>query len=168
MSTVATTQVRSYQWDEAAVSAQPPADLDGLALLTEMLEGRLPRPPIGDTLDFTLTSLERGRAVFELTPAGFHYNPIGTVHGGVLATLLDSATGCALHTMLPAGTGYTSLDLAVKFLRPVTVQTGRLYCEGTVSHVGGRTALAEARIRDGADKLIASATSTLMIFRPQT
>ena len=83
--------------------------------------------------------------VFEFTPAEFHYNPIGTVHGGMIATVCDSACGCAVQSMLPAGTDYTSLDLSVKFLRPVTAATGPMTCEATVTHLGGRSALARGQ-----------------------
>ena len=104
--------------------------------------------------------------MFELDPGEHHYNPIGSVHGGVFATLLDSACGCAVHTMLPEGVGYTSLDLNVKFLAPLRVDTGTVSCVGTVTHLGGRTALAEARITDGTGRLLATATSSCLLFRP--
>ena len=101
---------------------------------------------------------------FTLTPQEFHYNPLGSVHGGVLSTLLDSAAGCAVHSTLPAGYGYTSLDLSIKFLRPVTVDSGRLRCAGMVLNRGRTTALAEARLTDGRERLVAHATSTCLIF----
>ena len=107
-----------------------------------------------------------GRVVFEFTPAEFHYNPIGSVHGGVYATMCDSACGCAVHSMLPKGAYYTSQDLSVKFLRPITGSTGPLQCEGTVIHLGSRTALAQARLTDAQGKLYAHATSSCLIFRP--
>ena len=105
-----------------------------------------------------------GGIVFSLYPQEFHYNPLGTVHGGVLSTIMDSATGCAVHTTLPAGWGYTSLDLTSKFLRAVTVDSGLLRCEGSVISRGRTTALAEARLYDGAGKLVAYASSTCLIF----
>jgi uncharacterized protein (TIGR00369 family) len=103
--------------------------------------------------------------VFAVEPAEYHYNPIGLVHGGLACTLLDSAMGCAVHTTLPAGTGYTTLELKVNLIRPLTRETGRVLCEGTIIHVGGRTATAEARITDAAGALYAHATTTCMIFR---
>lgn len=115
-------------------------------------------------LDMSRMEADEGRVSVELTPQEFHYNPLGTVHGGVLSTLLDTAAGCAVHTTLPAGVGYTSLDLNVKFLRPVTVDSGTLRCEGTVLQRGRRTALAEARITDADARLIAHATSTCLIL----
>ena len=113
-----------------------------------------------------MTSAEPGRVVFELTPGEIHYNLTGSVHGGVFATLLDSACACAVVSLLPAGTASTSMDLTVKFLRPVTTATGRLYSEGTVTHLGGRTALAQARLTDETGRLYAHATSSVLIMRP--
>jgi uncharacterized protein (TIGR00369 family) len=164
----ATTEIprdRSYDWDDPAPSAAAARDLDGFAFLQAILDGKLPAPPVARTLDFTPVSVEPGEVVFEFTPAEFHYNPIGSVHGGVLATLCDSACGCAVQSKLPAGAFYTSLDLSVKFLRPVTSSTGRMTCEGTVSHLGSRSALAQARLIDSRGKLFAHATSSCMIFR---
>jgi uncharacterized protein (TIGR00369 family) len=106
-----------------------------------------------------------GEVVFTLEPAEYHYNPIGSVHGGVYPTLLDSATGCAVHTLLPADVGYTTLDLAVKFLGPMRVDTGTVACTGKVVHLGSRTALAEARIESAAGRLLATATSSCLIIR---
>lgn len=136
-----------------------------MSFLKAMMSGEFPPAPIAQTLGFTLAEVEPGRAVFELQPDEFHYNPIGSVHGGVYATLLDSACGCAVHTTLALGEGYTSLDLTTKFLRSVTVDTGPLRCEGTVTHRGGRMALAEARLTDADDRLYAHATSSCMILR---
>lgn len=139
-------------------------ELDGLEQLLAMRAGEMPPPPIMDTLGFTDLRPERGRVVVEMPAAEFHYNPLGTVHGGVISTLLDTAAACAVHTTLAAGEFYTSVDLTVKFLRPVTVDSGLLTCEGTVIQRGRRTALAQAQLADGAGKLVAHATSTCMIF----
>lgn len=158
--------MRSYQWQDPAIPAAAARELDGMAFLKEIVAGTIPPPPIAVTLGFSLVSVEPGRAVFSLTPAGYHYNPIGSVHGGVHATLCDSACGCAVHSMLPAGAYYTSLDLAVRFIRPVTTGTGPLLCEGTVQHLGSRTALAEARLTGEDGKLYAHATSNCLISRP--
>jgi uncharacterized protein (TIGR00369 family) len=158
--------VRSYQWQDPAISAAAARELDGMAFLSQLAAGTIPAPPIAVTLGFQLVSVEPGRAVFTLTPADYHYNPIGSVHGGVYATLCDSACGCAVHSLLPAGAYYTSLDLATRFVRPVTTGTGPLRCEGTVQHLGTRTALAEARLTGDDGKLYAHATSNCLIFRP--
>ncbi|MEU8588980.1 PaaI family thioesterase [Streptomyces sp. NPDC048664] len=157
-------RIRTYQWEDPAVTAEAAGRLSGLELLGEMRAGRLPGPPILATLDFTLDEVAPGRVVFSLLPGEDHYNPIGSVHGGVYATLLDSAAGCAVHSTLPAGTAYTSLDLNVKFLRRVTVDTGRVRAVGTVVNSGRRTALAEATLLDSADRLLAHATSSCMLF----
>jgi uncharacterized protein (TIGR00369 family) len=157
---------RSYEWADPTASAAAARKLDGITFLREIVAGRIPPPPIAATLGFGLVSVEPGRAVFDITPADYHYNPIGSVHGGIYATLCDSACGCAVHSTLPAGAYYTSLDLAVKFIRPVTSGTGRLRCEGTVEHSGSRTALAIARLTDSRGKLYAHATSSCLIFRP--
>ena len=157
---------RAYEWSDPMVSAAAARELDGITFLRELIAGRYPPPPIAATLGFGLVSVEPGKAVFDITPADYHYNPIGSVHGGVYATMCDSACGCAVHSMLPAGAFYTSLDLTVKFIRPITSGTGRLLCEGTVEHFGSRTALAIARLTDEGGKLYAHATSSCLIFRP--
>jgi uncharacterized protein (TIGR00369 family) len=157
---------RSYSWDDPAIAAAAARERDGEAFLQAILDGSLPAPPVARTLDFMPVSVRPGAVVFEISPAEFHYNPIGSVHGGVIATLCDSACGCAVQSLLPAGTYYTSLDLSVKFLRAVTFGTGTLSCEGTVTHLGGRSALAEARLTDASGRLYAHATSSCMVFRP--
>jgi uncharacterized protein (TIGR00369 family) len=157
---------RAYSWEDPAIAAAAARERDGHAFLQAILDGRLPAPPVARTLDFVPVSVRPGTVVFELSPAEFHYNPIGSVHGGVIATLCDSACGCAVQSMLPAGTFYTSLDLSVKFLRAVTSSTGTLTCEGTVTHLGGRSALAQAKLTDADGRLYAHATSSCMVFRP--
>jgi uncharacterized protein (TIGR00369 family) len=157
---------RSYGWEDPAVSAATARELDGISFLREILAGRIPAPPIAATLGFGLVSVEPGRAVFDIVPAEYHYNPIGSVHGGVYATLCDSACGCAVHSMLPAGAYYTSMDLSTRFIRAVTTGSGRLLCEGTVTHLGSRTALAEARLTGADGRLYAHATSSCLIVRP--
>jgi uncharacterized protein (TIGR00369 family) len=162
------TRQRTYRWEDPAVSAAAARELDGMTFFREMIAGRLPPPPIAATLGFGWVSVEPGNVVFEISPAEFHYNPIGSVHGGVYATLCDTACACAVHSMLPAGSYYTSLDLNIKFVRPVTVGSGslRLLCEGTVSHLGSRTALAQSQLTGPDGKLYAQATSSCLIFRP--
>ncbi|MCC9704887.1 PaaI family thioesterase [Streptomyces sp. MNU76] len=155
---------RTFAWEDPTVSARAVGDHNGLDFLREMLAGRLPTPPVAATLGFTLEEAEHGRVVFVLVPGEEHYNPIGSVHGGVYATLLDSAAGCAVQSVLPRGMGYTSLDLTLKFLRPVTVDTGKVRAIGTVLNSGRRTALAQAELRDSEDRLLAHATSSCMVF----
>jgi uncharacterized protein (TIGR00369 family) len=161
------TRERTYSWGDPALSAGAARTSAGIEVMRALARGELPAPPVIATLGFELDSVEPGRVQFSFSPAEFHYNPIGSVHGGVYATLLDSATGCAVHTMLPAGVGYTSLDLTVKFLRAITVDTGQVRCIGTVRHLGGRTALAEATLLDDADRLLATAVSSILVIRPR-
>jgi uncharacterized protein (TIGR00369 family) len=158
------TRTRTFSWTDPAEHAAFLGTRSGLELLRAMASGELPRPPIMDLMDLTGMRVEEGRVTFYLDPQEFHYNPLGSVHGGVLSTMLDSAAGCSVHSTLPAGLAYTSLDLNVKFLRPVTVASGRLTCTGEVLQRGRRTALAEARMTDGAGRLVAHATSSCMIF----
>jgi uncharacterized protein (TIGR00369 family) len=157
---------RCHEWQDPAVSAAAARTLAGADFLRALGDGTLPPPPIMSTLGIFLVSAEPGRVVFEFTPAEFHYNPIGSVHGGVTATMCDSACGCAVHSMLPAGAYYTSQDLSVKFLRAVTADSGPLRCEGTVLHLGSRTALAQASLTDVAGRRYAHATSSCLIVRP--
>jgi uncharacterized protein (TIGR00369 family) len=138
--------------------------LAGLPFLEAIRDGRLPAPPIMRLLGYTLTEVEAGRAVFECEPAESHYNPIGSVHGGVISTLLDSALSCAVHTTLAAGAGYTTAELKVNFVRPVMAGTGRLRSEGRVIHVGSRLATAEARLTDASGKLYAHAVGTCLVL----
>ncbi|WP_148615765.1 PaaI family thioesterase [Nocardioides rubriscoriae] len=146
---------------------QAPVDpfaMTGLEQLEAMTRGELPGAPIADTIGMENFGGGHGAIHVELVPQARHYNPLGTVHGGVISTLLDTAAGCSVHSTLAAGEGYTSLDLTVKFLRPVTVDSGRLRAEGRVIHRGRRTALAEAVLLDAAGKQVAHATSSCMIF----
>lgn len=140
------------------------AAMSGLELLRAMRDGLIPPAPIAETLGIVNFVVEPGSVSVELDPEHRHYNPLGTVHGGVLSTMLDTAAACSVHTTLGAGEGYTSLDLSVKFLRPATVDSGRLRAVGTVLQRGRRTALAEAQLFDARDKLVAHATSSCMIF----
>ncbi|MFC8298805.1 PaaI family thioesterase [Micromonospora orduensis] len=155
---------RTFTWSDPAANAAQVGQRSGIELLRAMIAGELAGPPVMDLIDMARMEADEGRVVVELTPQEFHYNPLGSVHGGVLSTLLDTAAACAVHTTLPAGVGYTSLDLNVKFLRPVTVDSGTLRCEGTVLQRGRRTALAEARITDASGRLTAHATSTCLIL----
>ncbi|TAL99728.1 MAG: PaaI family thioesterase [Paraburkholderia sp.] len=143
--------------------AELPPGLTGLEQLQHMIQHG-GRAPIGDTLDFHLVEVEAGRVVFEGTPGLHAYNPIGTVHGGYAATLLDSACGCAGHSRLGAAQGYTTLELKVSYHRAMTVDTGPVRAEGRVITIGRRAAFTEATITDKAGKVYATATSTLLVF----
>ena len=158
------TRTRTYSWGDPARNSDHIGQTTGLEMLQSMMRRELDPPPIMHTLGMEGFEASEGRAVFTMRAQEFHYNPLGTVHGGVLSTMLDSAAGCAVHTTLPAGWGYTSLDLSTRFLRPVTVDSGLLRCEGTVLNRGRTTALAEARLLDEAGRLVAHATSTCLLF----
>ncbi|MEU6341546.1 PaaI family thioesterase [Streptomyces sp. NPDC046977] len=162
------TRSRTFEWKDPSVSAAAVGQRSGLDFLQDIVAGRLPAPPIAATLGITLQQVEFGRAVFTMEPGEEHYNPIGSVHGGVYATLLDSAAGCAVQSVLPAGTGYTSLDLNLKFLRPMSVDTGKVRAVGGVLNQGRRTALAQAELFDAQDRLLAHATSSCMLFPVQS
>ena len=136
----------------------------GLEIFDAMLSGALPFAPIAKTLDFFLVEAKYGHAVFQGRPSLDHYNPLGTVHGGWFATLLDSALGCAVHTCMPAGKSYTTLELKVNMIRALTDKVPLVRAEGKVIHVGGQVATAEARLYDANDKLYAHATTTCLVF----
>jgi len=140
------------------------ASSTGISFLRAMLEGQLPAPPICETLGFDLVDVDAGRVVFTGTPQVRHYNPIGTVHGGYVTTLLDSCMGCAVHTLLEAGVGYTTIEFKVAFLRPPMKETGPVRAIGSVLNRGRRVAYAEGRLVDGSDRLLAHATTTCMLF----
>jgi len=140
-------------------------DMTGLEQLRALLRMGL-QPNIGATLQFSGVEFEDGFAAFEGTPGEHVYNPIGTVHGGYAATLLDSALGCAVHTKLAKGQSYTTLELKVAYHRPMTKDTGKVRAEGRVVSIGRRAAFAEARLTDASGQLYASATSTLLVITP--
>jgi uncharacterized protein (TIGR00369 family) len=140
---------------------------DGLAFLQAIKDGELPPAPIAELLGFEIRDIARGRVTFAMTPQEKHYNPIGMVHGGVTATLLDTVMGCALHTTLAEGTGYSTVDISVRYLRPVTVQSGLVVATGTLVHKGRRTATAEATLVEASTgRLLATATSSLLVLQP--
>lgn len=147
---------------QAARSGKYPT---GLELMRAIQEEELPRPPIAELLDFWPVEVEEGRTVFACVPGESHYNPIGTVHGGLAATLCDTAMGCAIHTRLPIEVGYTTLELKLNYIRPMTHRSGEVRCTGTVIHLGHRIATAEARLEDAAGALLAHGTTTCLILR---
>ena len=165
----ATSKERShtFTWQDPIIGAKAARTMSGLEYLRSAITGEIPFAPIGVLMNMQGAEIEEGRVVFVAEPAEYHYNPIGVVHGGFAATLLDSALGCAVHTMLPAGTAYTTLEIKVNYLRPLTSQTGKVYCEGKVIHMGGRIATAEARLTDESGKLYAHGTTTCIIMRPE-
>ena len=156
---------RTIAWDDPVAAAALGKGLSGLEYMQSIAAGEIPPPPIAVLLGFELVEVEEGRAVFAVTPQEFHYNPIGVVHGGLAATLLDSAMGCAVHSTLAAGTGYTTLEVKVNFARAITGATGRVVCEGTLIHRGRTVATAEGRVTaEGTGKLLAHGTTTCLLF----
>lgn len=139
----------------------------GIDHLRAMVSGEVPAPPISSHVGLQIVEVEEGDVVMTAEPDESHYNPIGAVHGGFFATVLDSACGCAVHSTLPAGVGYTTLELKVSFLRPVTADTGTVTAHGWVTKAGRNAAFVEADLRDAAGRVLATATSTCLIVRPE-
>jgi uncharacterized protein (TIGR00369 family) len=138
--------------------------LDGLTLMNGIMEGRFPAPPIAKALGFWMTKVELGNVTFDYEPVFDHYNPLGSVHGGVAATLLDSVMGCCIHTTLKAGIGYTTVEIKINYVRAMTDKTGPVQAEGKVINVGSRIATSEGRLTDASGKLLAHGTTTCLIF----
>ncbi len=167
MSAIKERRMRTIEWEDPLDSAERGAALSGLMLMRSIIDGTHPAPPIARLLGMTVLEVEHGRAVFALEPAEWMYNPIGSVHGGIAATILDSCMGCAVHTTLPAGIGYTTTDLQVRYLRSMRAGDGRVLAEGRVVHAGRRTATAEGRMfleRDP-ERLLAHASTGCAILR---
>ncbi|MEV4900861.1 PaaI family thioesterase [Citricoccus sp. NPDC055426] len=152
------------RWEDTAEAMAALPELAGLEFLRRMISGDLPGPPISGHVRMDLVAAEEGRVVFRCEPDESHYNPIGAVHGGLMCTVLDSALGCAAHSTLPAGMGYTSIDLTVNYLRPVRADSGPLTCTGTVIKPGRRVVFAEAEMVDAAGRAVATATGSLLVF----
>ena len=137
---------------------------DGASFLRGIVEGRHPGPPFADTMDFDLVEVEEGRAVFVGTPSPRFFNPLGTIHGGWTATILDSAMACAAHATLKPGEGYTTLEMKLNYVRPVMPDSGKVRCEGKLIHRGGTVITTEGRLVDARGKLLAHGTETCMVF----
>jgi uncharacterized protein (TIGR00369 family) len=155
---------RTVTWDDPAVSAAAARTMSGLEFVQDLVAGTLPPPPILHLMGFRAVAVERGAVTFVAQPDESHYNPIGTVHGGLVCTLLDSVIGCAVQTTLPRGQAYTSLEIKVSYLRPVLATSGLLTAVGTVTKPGSRAAFAEGTVTDGSGKLVATASSTCLVF----
>lgn len=156
---------RTFHWENTAKGIEVIIGMSGLDYLNAMHAGTLPLSPLVQTLDFRVNSIEKGKVIFSFSPQEFHYNPLGSVHGGVISALLDSTMGCTLHSALEAGSGYTTLELKTNFIKTITIKTGLLQATGKILHIGSRTALLEAEITDDAGKIYAHGTSTCMIFK---
>jgi uncharacterized protein (TIGR00369 family) len=151
-------------WSDPAELARASREMEGVDLMRAIIDGSLPRAPIQDLLGFELDEAEDGRVVFSAVPGEQHYNPIGVVHAGLAATMLDSAMGAAVHTTLTKGLGYTTLETKFNLTRPITADTGRIVAEGRVVHRGRQLATADGRVTDKRGKLLAHGTSTCLVF----
>jgi uncharacterized protein (TIGR00369 family) len=155
---------RIVRWHDPVVAAARGLRMSGVDYLTAMAAGELPPPPISGLMQMTVAEVEPGRVVFTCTPDESTYNPIGVVHGGLVCTLLDSVAGCALHSTLPQGRGYTSIEIKVSYLAAVRATSGLLTATGTVVKAGSRVAFTEGTVADASGTLVATATSTLLVF----
>jgi uncharacterized protein (TIGR00369 family) len=152
-------------WEDPAPLAARSREMSGLDFLRAVRDGDVSPAPITQLLGFALVEVDDGRAVFSAVPGEQHYNPIGVVHAGLVATMLDSAMGVAVHSTLPAGMAYTTLETKFNLVRPLTADTGEIRCEGTVVHPGSRVATADGRVVRASDgKLVAHGTSTCLVF----
>ena len=156
---------RSFTWEDPLPPLASSRELDGLSYIRAMIAGDYPPPPIASLMNFWLVSAELGEAVFECEPGEYHYNPLGMIHGGLACTLLDSVVGCAGHTTLPVGVGYTSIDLNVSYLRPILSTTGLLRATGKVVKGGQRVIFVSGELTDGAGTVLATATSSLLVLQ---
>lgn len=162
--TVTPKRERIIQWSDPLKTAMLLREYDGLDALRAMMHGEVPAPPMAHLMGFRFQAVEAGRVQMSLVPDESHYNPMGIVHGGVMATLLDTVMGCSVFTMLPKSRGYTTVNIGVNYIRAITVATGEVFAEGTVVHSGRTTALAQGRVVDAAGKLLATAETTCMLF----
>lgn len=158
----------TVEWQDPRPALRAGAGLSGLDALQRMVAGEFPPPPIAQLMGFRLVRVAPGEAVFECCPGEQHYNPLGTVHGGLAMTLLDSAMGCAIHTLRPPGSGYTTLEAKVNMVRAISAETGKIHCTGAVIHHGRSTATAEGRLVDAAGRLLAHGTTTCLLFEAPT
>jgi len=154
----------TVSWDDPMAAYAAGKGLSGLQYMEKLIAGEIAPPPIMKLIGYALLEVARGHAVFGTTPAEQHYNPIGVVHGGIAMTLLDSAMGCAVHSLLPRGMGYTTLEAKINLVRAITRDTGPVRAIGRVIHQGRSTATAEGRLEDGAGKLYAHATTTCILL----
>jgi len=161
-----TARSRTLHYDVPSRDTRALFARSGLEQLQSMADGRHPAPPISSHIDLEFVSVADGDVVMTAVPDESHYNPIGSIHGGFFATLLDSACGCAVHSTLPAGVGYTSLEIKVSFLRPITADTGTVTAHGWITRRGRNAAFAEADIRDNEGRVLATATSTCLVITP--
>lgn len=157
-------RTRTITWHDPAIAPAILPTLSGLEFMHGFIDGTIPPPPMMQLMNMTILSAEPGTVVFSAVPDESHYNPLGIVHGGFASALLDTVIGCAVHTTLPMGFGYTSLELKVSFLRPLTMDSGEVTATGRIVKPGKRAAFSQGEIVDADGNLIATATSTLLVF----
>jgi uncharacterized protein (TIGR00369 family) len=155
---------RTVSWEDPAITAARAREVNGIELIQDMADGKLPGPPIANLLGMTVEKVAEGQVTFGLEVGEHQYNPIGSVHGGVFATLLDSVMGCAVHTTLRKGQGYTTLELKVNLIKRLTIDTPKVTATGRVLSAGRRVATAEGQITGPDGTLFAHATTTCLIF----
>ena len=155
---------KTVTWHSPGPSTAKGLTMSGVDYLHAMVDGDLPQPPIAGLMEFDIAEVEPGRVVFTCRPDESAYNPIGAIHGGLICTLLDSVTGCAVHSTLPQGKGYTSIEIKVNYLKAVRLNSGLLTATGTVVKAGSRVGFSEGVVTDASGAVVATATSTLLIF----
>jgi uncharacterized protein (TIGR00369 family) len=160
-------RTRTYAWRDPRAGAAAGIAMSGLDYMRAIMQGGLAGAPIADTMGFRLAQVAEGKVTFVCEPGEYLYNPIGSVHGGVAATLIDSATGCAIHTTLPAGVPYTTVNLSVDYLKGISDKSGPLTCTGTVVRAGARIAVADAEVTGADGTVYARGSATCLIMRPE-
>ncbi len=158
---------KTFKWVDPLTTAAQVVGMTGLEYMHAVGDGSAPWPPMGVLMNFEMVEAEQGRVVLACTPGEEHYNPLGIIHGGLLCTLLDTVIGCATHTTLERGSGYTTIELKVSYLRPVTLDTGRLTATGTVAKDGRRVVFAEGSVSDPNGSVVATASSSLLVLSPR-
>ncbi len=155
---------RLVKWEDPMIGITAGTKMSGIELLRSILRGEIPPPPIANLMNMKFNEVGEGYTIFSIEPGEYHCNPAGLVHGGVLATLLDSAMALAIYSLLPQGTGNITVDIHITYVRPVTPDTGVLYCKGEALHKGGQIATATGKVYDRNNKLYAHATTTCMLL----
>jgi uncharacterized protein (TIGR00369 family) len=159
-----TDRTRTFTWDDPKPGAAASQKMAGLDFLNAMISGEMPAPPIMQLMNIKMISAEPGKIIMHLPIGEYHYNPIGSIHGGVAATILDSVMGCAVHSTLPAGRVYSTLEIKISYLRPMSLALGAVTAEGWVVNAGRKAAFAEAKIIDAAGKIYATGSSTCAVW----
>lgn len=164
LDTVATTRTRTFTWEDPEPLLERATTMSGLEYMQAMVAGEVPPPPIAKLMDFELAEIREGHASLSVIPQEWHYNPIGMVHGGLAATILDTVVGISVHTTLDVGQAYTTVDLHVQYLRAMTAETGRVTATGEIVHRGRKIATAQGKVTDERGRTLATASTTCVIL----